>query len=66
MMLAIGKRVAWTLRDVVVDDKGCYIIVRGWLNQLSITLVGVYDPNAQQTLFWEKIIPLNKNRYAIY
>lgn len=43
-------------RYVQLDESGCYIILWGCLNQLPITLIGIYAPNDQQANFGAELL----------
>lgn len=42
----------WKLKEVITDLLRCYLIVHWWLFSTPITLIGIYVPNANQTLFF--------------
>lgn len=55
-MLGIGRQITWILEEALMDKECCYIILRGWLNVLYLTLIGAYAPNVGQASFWEQLL----------
>lgn len=54
-MFGIARSVPWVLIDQTLDKDGCFGIVRGKLNNIRLTIVGVYAPNTSQAPFGEEV-----------
>lgn len=56
IVLGILSWIPWKPWDVQLDKNGRYIILRGGLNHLPITLIGIYAPNDQQVVFGRELL----------
>lgn len=54
-MVGISQSIPWILNQQFWDKNGCFVILKGKLNTLHLTLVGIYAPNQSQAPFLEGI-----------
>lgn len=51
----ISRKVPWVLESSIEGEGDRCVILRGLLNQVRLSLVGVYAPNSKQLPFWEEL-----------
>lgn len=54
-MIGSSHNSSWVLMHKIEDKNVRYIVLRGFLNSRAVTLVGIYVPHVQQTLYWEEV-----------
>lgn len=54
--IIIKKQVPFIHKQTISDPSGRYIIVIGEINSVDVTLINVYGPNYDDTLFFKEII----------
>lgn len=57
-MIGFSHRLHWKELKKEVDKAGRYILVRGFLFEVEITILGVYAPNSTLVNFWNNIFLL--------
>lgn len=55
VMIGISQSIPWALTSSILDKEGCFVILKGKLNQSILYIVGVYAPNKSQATFWDSI-----------
>lgn len=58
VMVGEAADIPWGLTDKILDKEGRYVIIKGRLGPQEVTIVGIYAPHTQQTLFWIEVLEL--------
>lgn len=64
VMILVKNSVAFSLRDVIRDPDGRFLILQGDFNSLPLTLVSIYAPNSHQLRFLHRVI--KRTRSSLY
>lgn len=54
-MLGSSRRVPWEWKELMLDQRGRYIVLKGLLRQVEVTMVGIYVPISEQAASWEEL-----------
>lgn len=55
VMIGISKGLPWELKECVLDKGGRCVVLKDFLKQVRMILVGINVPNGNQLPFWEEI-----------
>ena len=56
--ILISSAMNWTLKEELADPMGRFVLVKGWIGRVEVTLVNVYFPNYEHVMFLQKMIPV--------
>lgn len=65
MMIGISRDTPWETHEIVSDEDGRFLVLKGRLYQTELWLVGIYAPPSSQQLYWHKVCSLTKTEGEI-
>lgn len=53
VLVGIKAGLPWVINSEIIDPMGQYVILDGVFFSQKLTIIGVYDPNQGQTVYWD-------------
>lgn len=55
VMIGLAENAPWDVKEVLRDEKGRYVILKGLWARKELILAGIYAPHGQQAQYWEEV-----------
>lgn len=55
VMIGTSKDIPWELKEIISEENGHFLILKGKLYQMELCLVGIYVPSGSQSFFWQQV-----------